>query len=250
MSSSRGTNTLLHIPASTSTTPLTSTKNSSTPCSTPSKHVTDTSKEHVNTLQARHRRLRLQRRTHSRFLHDLRRWHTTINPATLHTTGTSTSLSKDWMTQRCTATAEPHSFLHHLHHATPRALQLRKRQRAHQQPCPRTARRHTAATPAPSPPHHPGTHFGAPGRRPGQELMLVASSLCTAQTPSTRHTNTGASRAQSASASLLAASSLHQPSPPQEPPRHVKRDSLVVEWILYSQRIIIVRSADLSDFFR
>ena len=32
-------------------------------------------------------------------------------------------------------------------------------QRARQQPCPRTARRLH--------PHHPGTHFGAPGRRPG-----------------------------------------------------------------------------------
>ena len=49
--------------------------------------------------------------------------------------------------------------------------------RARQQPCPRAAAP-PPAPPRPFPPHHPGTHFGAPGRRPRRCKMTVVS-LCT-----------------------------------------------------------------------
>ena len=82
--------------------------------------------------------------------------------------------------------------------------------------------------------------MGLLGAAPDKKTTLAASPLRTAQTPRTthntgtpHHTNTGASRAQSASASLLAASHLHQPGLPQgsgpdwllSPPAHDKRAS-------------------------
>ena len=67
-------------------------------------------------------------------------------PATTCTTGSST----------------PKQLRDNNGHRPPQRATPRK-PRARQQPCPRTARRHP---PPPHPLHHPGTHFGAPGRRP------------------------------------------------------------------------------------
>ena len=49
-------------------------------------------------------------------------------------------------------------------------------QRARQQPCPRTVQRHP---PPPLLPHHPRTHFGAPGAPPQTDVTVTVASLCT-----------------------------------------------------------------------